>query len=155
MLRDALKTMTMMARGVVKTRWHRIQLQPLAPQTLWTCRLWTLLKTKFQQFQPFDVFVGVAARDYLQKILSRTVIPPHTDLTTNTIWPGFEHTSAELNQFEMIMSDIINFTRGYPVSCDNILLAEKPSTTRRLDRQVAKAHSNSSRVRRLQSRDSS
>lgn len=72
--------------------------------------------------EPLDVFVGVAARNYLRKYNSMIVIP-ETD-TVTTVWPSADREDWEF--FDMVIQKAINFSQGFSIGADNVnLLVDK------------------------------
>lgn len=67
--------------------------------------------------EPFDVFVGLSARDYLQKYFDMTVIMEGN--TANTLWPSAGRSDVET--FKNVVEKIVSFVRGFSVSNTNIV----------------------------------
>ena len=65
-----------------------------------------------KQKEPLDVFVAMAARDYLAKYCKMTVIPASS--TSSTLWPSAGRTDLEI--FISIIERAVFFSQGFPIS---------------------------------------
>lgn len=66
--------------------------------------------------EPFDVFVGLSIRNFLQKYLDMTVVDGENAL--NTIWPSAGRSDVEF--FKGVIEKIVLFVRGFSVSTSQI-----------------------------------
>ena len=84
---------------------------------------------------PLDVFVGVAARNFLKKTLDQTRTPSSTEseLSMEAIWPGVS--TLDLDFFMSMTSRMIYFVNGYPISVVNTSTHAKPGDALRIHRQ--------------------
>jgi hypothetical protein len=76
--------------------------------------------------QPLDVYVGVAARNFIRKYYRRTIVPTKGEDNFGTLWPNFDR-RTELALFEGMMKKIILFIQGYPLISDTTLLVDTPT----------------------------
>lgn len=73
---------------------------------------------------PMDVYVGVAARNFLKKYHDMTVVPI-ADFSAGTLWPNFDRRS-ELAHFETMIKKVIRFTQGFPLVAENLVVTDTP-----------------------------
>jgi hypothetical protein len=82
--------------------------------------------------EPLDAYVGLAARNYLQKYEKMTVIT-RSD-TVNTLWPDANR--GDLEFFGKMIHKLIFFSQGFPISSANVQLGiDKSDPVLRIRRQ--------------------
>ena len=63
-----------------------------------------------------DAFVGISTRNYLHRILQRTVLPTD-NFTVATIWPGSDRN--EFTHFQTVVQKVVNFCSGFSIDTED------------------------------------
>ncbi|KAJ1442245.1 hypothetical protein B484DRAFT_390231, partial [Ochromonadaceae sp. CCMP2298] len=82
--------------------------------------------------EPFDVFVGLAARGYLRRYYCMTTIPRSDHVAT--IWPSANREDMEF--FRHVVQRLVFFSQGFPISAVDVQLGiDKADSSVRRQRQ--------------------
>ena len=84
---------------------------------------------------PLDVFVGVAARNFLKKYMDQLNVPTSksSSLSFDDLWHNIN--SLDIDLFLSVIGRVIRFVNGYPISSVANTLVFKPMESLRLHRQ--------------------